>query len=166
MMRDKNPHKEAHIMKCRVAHNPNGFAYLGTLMVMALGAISMQQVASTWQLQLQREQENELLFIGHQYQQAIKNYYESTPSGTKSYPSDLEELLLDKRFPNTRRHLRQLYRDPFQPTKPWGLIKRGNQIVGIYSTATQKTIKKTGFNLTDKAFENAGAYHEWKFVVQ
>lgn len=143
-----------------------GFGYLGTLMIIALGAIAMQQVASTWQLQQQREREQELLFIGHQYQQAIKSYFESTPSGTKVYPSDLQELLLDKRFPTIKRHLRKLYRDPFQPNKPWNLIKRGNRIVGVYSGTELKTIKKTGFISADEAFENANTYSDWKFTVQ
>lgn len=164
MIRIKKRYRLARFEFYNYAHDQKGFGYLGALMVMALAGIAMQQVAITWQIQRQREQEIELLFIGHQYQQAIKSYFESTPSGNKSYPNDLQDLLLDKRFPTTKRHLRQLYRDPMQPSKPWGLIKRDNLIIGVYSTSTQKTVKKHGFIESDEGFENANSYQEWKFV--
>jgi type II secretory pathway pseudopilin PulG len=145
-------------------HRLSGFSYLGLLMVITIAGIGMAGVGIVWHHDAEREREKELLFIGDEFRKAIGSYYESSPSDTKQYPTILEELIIDKRFPATKRHLRKLYADPFTQNKPWGLVLQQGKIVGIYSQSHKKPIKKTGFPTQYETFGEAAEYSEWKFV--
>ena len=174
----------------RIAKNPlqAGFTYMGLLAVIAIAGIGMAGTGIIWHQDSQREREKELLFIGEEYRKAIGSYYESSPSGIKQFPSALNELVLDKRFPNIKRHIRKLYTDPlptgalplgsmFSSTlslgsvsartslndKQWGLIMQQTQITGIYSLSKSAPIKKFGFATEYKNFGEATEYNEWKF---
>lgn len=149
----------------RKAHQQSnkGFTFIGILIIVALSGIALSIVGSVWHQSVQREREKELLFIGDQYRSAIISYYESTPSGVKQYPKTLEELILDKRYPVVKRHLRKLYADPVSK-QAWGLIKQQDLIVGVYSQSNKAPIKKSGFPSAYEAFAEANTYDEWKFI--
>ena len=139
---------------------------MGVLMLIAIAGIGMAGVGIVWQQDAQREKEKELLFIGDAYRKAIASYYESSPSAAKQFPQTLDDLLLDKRFPNTKRHLRKLYADPITRNTPWGLIKQQERITGIYSVSKLAPIKKFGFPAQYESFSTALEYNEWKFNYQ
>jgi type II secretory pathway pseudopilin PulG len=141
-----------------------GFTYLGLLMVIAIAGIGMAGVGIVWHQDMQREREKELLFIGDEFRKAIGSYYENSLSGVKQYPTTLEELILDKRFPITKRHLRKLYTDPITYNKPWGLVMQQGHIIGVYSVSKQAPIKKTGFPSQYETFGEVAEYSEWKFI--
>lgn len=142
-----------------------GFTYMGLLMIVAIAGIGMAGVGIVWHQESQREREKELLFIGDEYRKAIGSYYENSPSGTKQYPQTLQELVLDKRFPNIKRHIRQLYADPFaKNNQSWNLVLEQGQIRGVYSTAELKPIKKFGFANVDESFSEAATYSDWRFI--
>ncbi len=136
---------------------------MGVLMLIAIAGIGMAGVGVVWQQNAQREKEKELLFIGDEYRRAIASYYETSPSGAKEFPQSLDDLLLDKRFPNTKRHLRKLYADPITSNTAWGLIKQQQQITGIYSVSKLVPIKKFGFPDQYETFSTALEYNDWKF---
>lgn len=142
-----------------------GFTYMGLLMIVAIAGIGMAGVGIVWHQESQREREKELLFIGAEYRKAIGSYFESSSSGDKQYPQTLQDLVLDKRFPNIKRHIRQLYADPFaKENKPWNLVLEQGQIRGVYSTAEIKPIKKFGFASVDESFAEAETYSDWRFI--
>lgn len=141
-----------------------GFTFIGILIIVALSGIALSTVGIVWHQTIQRQNEQELLFIGDQYRAAISSYYESTPGGAKQYPKKLEELVLDKRLPVVKRHIRRLYHDPMTKTQSWGLVKQQEFIVGVYSQSTQQTIKKKGFPTLYESFGEASTYDEWKFI--
>ena len=136
---------------------------MGVLMLIAIAGIGMAGVGMVWHQNAQREHEKELLFIGEEYRRAIGSYYESSPSAAKQFPQSLDDLLLDKRFPNTKRHIRKLYADPIARNTQWGLIKQQAQITGIYSVSKLAPIKKFGFADQYEIFSTAVEYNEWKF---
>lgn len=136
---------------------------MGVLMLIAIAGIGMAGVGLVWHQNAQRENEKELLFIGEEYRRAIGSYYESSPSAAKQFPQSLDELLLDKRLPNTKRHIRKLYADPIARNTQWGLIKQQEQITGIYSASKLAPIKKFGFADQYEIFSTAVEYNEWKF---
>jgi type II secretory pathway pseudopilin PulG len=140
-----------------------GFTYMGVLMLIAIAGIGMAGVGIVWHQDAQRENEKELLFIGEEYRSAIGSYYESSPSAAKQFPQSLDDLLLDKRFPNTKRHIRKLYADPITRSTEWGLIKQQAQITGIYSVSKLAPIKKFGFADQYEIFSTAVEYNEWRF---
>lgn len=132
-------------------------------MVIAISGIALAGVGILWSHERQREREQELLFAGDAYRKAIGSYYESSP-GNKVYPKTLEELLLDKRFPFKKRHLRKLYADPMRPSAAWSLVKLQGNIIGVHSTSQATPIKQAHFGLAYESFAEAKQYSDWKFV--
>jgi type II secretory pathway pseudopilin PulG len=141
-----------------------GFTYIGLLMVMAIAGIGMAGVGIVWHQDAQREREKELLFIGDEYRKAIGSYYENSLGEAKQFPATLEDLVTDKRFPNTKRHLRKLYSDPMALGKPWQLVLQQGQIIGVYSASKQTPIKKIGYEPPYETFGEAAEYSDWKFI--
>jgi type II secretory pathway pseudopilin PulG len=140
-----------------------GLMLVGVLILMLFSAVVAMTAADVWATTRQREREAELLFIGHQYQQAIRHYYYAAP-GSRVLPTKLEDLLLDERFPVPMQHLRRLYRDPVSNSTEWGMTLRGNGIAGVYSLSEATPLKQTGFDKTDASFENRTAYRDWAFT--
>ena len=97
-----------------------GFTYLALLFAVVVMGFTLALTSEIWSTKRQREKEQELLFVGQQFREAIGRYYELSPLGNKIYPATLEDLLQDPRFSNIQRHLRQIYDDPISETKEWG----------------------------------------------
>jgi type II secretory pathway pseudopilin PulG len=145
--------------------NPQaGFTYMGLLMVIAIAGIGMAGVGIVWHQDAQREREKELLFIGQAYRNAIGSYYESSLGAAKQYPQSLQDLILDTRFPVVKRHIRQLYADPFARDKEWHLVLQQGKITGVYSSSALEPIKKFGLPAEFEAFDHAEKYEDWRFV--
>lgn len=144
-----------------------GFTYVAMLVAVAVIGVGLVGTAEVWSLSHQREKEEELMFVGNQYRQAIARYYEATPGGGKRYPERLEDLLEDNRFPMPRRHLRKLYADPLTGRPEWGLMEApGGGIMGIYSMAGGKPLKQAEFHHADRSFQEAPTYSEWRFFYE
>lgn len=144
----------------------NGFSYIGLLiMIMIIGAASASILTSGSAMQ-RKGAEDELLFIGEQFQVALRSYYDATPVGTRPYPSQLGDLLRDPRFPTVRRHLRKIYADPLTGNNDWGIVEApGGGIVGVYSRSTEAPIRTAGFGDNLAAFEGATKYTDWVFAI-
>jgi type II secretory pathway pseudopilin PulG len=138
--------------------------YLLVLYALALVGLLLAGAGQVWKTSLQREKETELLFIGHQFRQALRSYQLSSPEASPRYPASLEDLLEDRRFPAPRRHLRKLYRDPITGQSQWGLLKSGDRILGIYSLSTERPLK-TSFQGKDSRFAGATSYAQWIFSL-
>ena len=141
-----------------------GFTYLTVLIVVAIMGSALAAVGTTWHQAAKREKEQELLFVGGEFRRAIGSYFEWSP-GAPQYPRTLDDLLLDKRLPTVRRHLRKIYFDPMTATQDWGIVKEpGGGILGVYSKATDRPLKKARFRDEDKGFATALTYADWKFA--
>src|SRR5512136_371706 len=87
--------------------SPRGFTYIALLAAIVIIGISLGAAGKYWQNILQREKEEELLFRGNQYVDAIRRY--STPVlGRGRYPSSIDDLFSD----SSKRYLRRKYKDP------------------------------------------------------
>lgn len=142
-----------------------GFTLLAVLFMVAALGVGMAAVGTMWETAVRREKEAQLLFVGDQYRHAIERYHQATPGGVKSYPGRLEDLLLDRRFPQTVRHLRQSYPDPVTGKPEWGLVKDGEGITGVYSLSQGMPMKQAGFDAAHKNFEGRARYSDWVFVA-
>jgi type II secretory pathway pseudopilin PulG len=144
-----------------------GFTYLGVLLVVAIQGAALAAAATVWHTLNKREKEAELLFIGHQFRQAIGSYYRSTPGGVGQYPKRLEDLLLDPRHTGTVRHLRRLWRDPMTGKTEWGLLRDASGgIVGVFSLSTDPPLKTAHFDAADRNFEGQTSYAGWQFIYE
>lgn len=90
-----------------------GFTYLGLLLAVALVGLGLSVASEVWVNVARRQKLEQLEFVGQQFVQAIGSYYESTPGPVKRYPNTLQDLLEDRRNAFVRRHLRQVYVNPF-----------------------------------------------------
>jgi type II secretory pathway pseudopilin PulG len=118
-----------------------------------------------WHTAQKRAKEQELMFIGNQFRQALATYKKRTPARQKTSPMTLEELLKDPRYPTTERYLRKIYLDPMTGNTDWGLAKNPDgSIVGVYSLSEEEPMKQGDFREIDKAFEGKTKYADWIFI--
>lgn len=140
-----------------------GFTLAGALIVLAAFGGGLAAYGELASHAAQREKEQELLFIGNQFRQAIGLYYERSP-GAKRFPQRLEDLLEDKRFPMPQRYLRKMYTDPVTGKAQWGTIPaQDGGIMGVYSLSEAAPIKTGGFDARDSTLEDTGRYSDWHF---
>lgn len=142
-----------------------GVVLLGVLVMLAVLAGLGAEIGMRWADERQRADEEELLFVGEQYRQAIESYWRSSPGGVRQWPTSLEDLLADNRFPMPRRHLRKLFRDPVAPDQPWGLVQLGSGIVGVHSQSDAEPFRRSGFGPRQARFAEAQRYADWKFTA-
>jgi type II secretory pathway pseudopilin PulG len=151
------------MQKKRYLNSNKGFTYLGLMLFIALTGIILSVTGISWQYQVRAEKEQQLLFVGEQFRSAINSYYTSTPGDAKVYPLSLDDLLLDKRVPYVRRHLRQIYLDPITGKKDWVLVKQKERIIAVFSQSSLKPFKRSGFNEGEAHFSEAKSYQDWIF---
>lgn len=159
----------------------NGFTYIGLLIAvvfLGLGAVGAARLLAATE---RAEREAELLFIGHQFRQAIRSYLNTGP-GAGQYPAKLADLLQDSRYPTPKRHLRRLFVDPVTGLTDWGLVMAPEGgIMGVHSNSNREPKKRAGFALEDADIELAMktrleaaqsdselayTYRDWQFVYR
>lgn len=145
-----------------------GFTYLGLLLSVVLLGAGLAAAGSVWSVHAQREREADLLFVGDQFRLAITAFYNEVPLGQRHrFPTRLDELLLDKRWPTTQRHLRRVYVDPMTGSTDWGTVRAPDGgILGVYSRSSAVPLKRQGFGRHYTAFEDASSLQDWRFVYR
>lgn len=129
-----------------------GFTYIGLLIavvIFGMGSVGAARLLASTE---RAEREAELLFVGHQFRQAIQSYVQA---GTKAgqYPATLDDLLLDRRYPTPRRHLRRLFVDPITGKADWGLVNAPEGgIMGVHSLSEREPLKRANFEPEDGHF--------------
>ncbi|MCX6563222.1 MAG: type II secretion system protein, partial [Candidatus Aminicenantes bacterium] len=93
-----------------------GYTIVMLLVAASVLAIGILVAVPVWQTQIQRENEDELIFRGNQYVEAIRRYQTKNPG---QFPRTMDELY-------KKRYLRRLYPDP--------LTKGGNRDILIQQT--------------------------------
>lgn len=142
----------------------SGFTYLGVLLLVAIMGFGLAAFGELHSHAAQRQKEEELLFIGAQFRDAIASYYNRSP-GTKAYPKNLEDLIEDKRFPMPQHHLRRVYSDPMTGKSDWALVEApGGGFMGVHSLSEETPVKSGDFSAKDAAFEDAENYTKWMFT--
>ena len=150
-------------MKARFARE-DGFTLIWALFFVVAMGIGMAALGNVWHTRALREREQELIFVGGQYRQALSAFRQASPKGQERYPRSLDELLADPRFPNTVRYLRKPYPDPVMKSKIWGLVTDpAGGITGVYSLSEARPLKTASFPVGDKDFEGKTSYREWVF---
>lgn len=151
-------------MKRCLSSDNRGFAYLTVIFMAAVIGITLGMAGQVWSTASTRAKEEELIFRGDQIRKAVGRYYEESP-GAKAYPKSLEELVNDKRWPVTKRHLRKIYIDPMTGKADWESIKAPDGgIMGVRSKSTKAPYKKKNFPTGLTGFEGKMNYSGWDFV--
>ncbi len=97
-----------------------GFAFITVLVALFVVGVMLLAAAEPAAVVAQREREEELVFRGEAYVEAIR-LYQSEHGG--AFPTQLKQLL--EQGPKRRRYIRQLYRNPFDPEGKWALLAPG-----------------------------------------
>lgn len=151
--------------------NKEGYTLIILLIAVSVLSIGLLVAIPVWQTQIQREKEEELIYRGKQYVEAIRLFQAKYPG---SFPKNLEELVEEK-------CLRKLYKDPMTEHGEWNIIlpskgvdiKPGKspqkvlvaplnalptidnpQILGVVSSSPKKSIK---------IYLNQERYDKWLF---
>jgi type II secretory pathway pseudopilin PulG len=140
-----------------------GFTYLALLAAIIIIGISLGAATRYWSNILLRDQEEELLFRGEQYRQAIEKYATAVP-GRISLPPTIDSLLQDPRSAS-KHYLRRKFKDPVSGND-FEVIRDTltNGIVGVFSPSKKVPLKQANFPDQDKEFEGKKSYNEWRFV--
>lgn len=150
-------------------NNQRGAILLMVLVSITLLGLMAGIAGSSWQTIVQRAKEADLLWKGNQIRQAIESYYTaSNVQGTvpRAFPLELEYLILDLRFLEIRRHIRQIFPDPMTG-KEWDIIKGPNgQVIGVKSSSHKVPFKQDGFSKVNQSFRGKRSYKDWKFIYQ
>lgn len=141
-----------------------GFTYLTALLIVMVMGVMLGAVGQSWNTIMQREREEELIFRGRQYRDAITRWYKSHGVKQATPLRELKFLVEDPLSLTTVRHLRRLYTDPITG-KEWSVIADPNKgISGVYSPSVKKPIKTGGFPEDLADFAGKTTYADWKFV--
>src|SRR5437868_10247621 len=156
---------EPHDVPRFLLRRAEGFTYLGVLLLVTIMGFGLAAFGELYSHAAQRDKEQELLFVGAQFRDAIASYYNRSP-GTKSYPKKLEDLIEDKRFPMPQHHLRRIYRDPMTASIDWGVVETPDKagIMGVHSRSEEAPIKTGNFDAAEASFEDAENYSKWTFI--
>lgn len=155
-------------MKANPLRSSAGFTYLMALMVVLVMGIMLAAAGQSWKMIREREREEEFLFRGMQYKDAITAWYKPRPGQRPPPPlNDLKDLLKDPNSLTNIRYLRQLYPDPLTD-KDWLTIRGGTTggIIGVATSSELKPIKQANFPKGLEDLEGKSKYSEWQFVYQ
>jgi type II secretory pathway pseudopilin PulG len=141
----------------------SGVVLLALLIALSLLGVALLAGAQVTATLRQRAHEQELLFVGDQYRRAIERYYYAAPPGSpRLLPQNVEQLLLDDRYPQPVQHLRRAYADPFGADWTW--VRIGDRLAGVHSSSHVVPLKRSRFKSRDTGFAAAGDVSQWVFV--
>jgi type II secretory pathway pseudopilin PulG len=143
-----------------VSRRERGFTYIALLLAVAFMGVALAAVGTVWATAARRDREQQLLFAGGAYREAIRSYVRVG----QRYPGELQDLIEDGRTGDVRRHLRRLYADPMTGQVDWDLIRNPDGgITGVVSTAIGIPLKQANFPPEDAAFLDSKCYCDWRF---
>lgn len=140
-----------------------GFTYLGVLLVVFIIGIGMAATTQIWHTTMQRQNEQELIYEGKQFRNAISKYYNWSGG---HYPMNLEVLLGPNDEQTAKnRFLRKIFIDPMTQKNDWVLVYgKAGEVIGVHSASDDTPYKKAGFAPEDIGLEAKDHYSDWLFV--
>jgi type II secretory pathway pseudopilin PulG len=116
-----------------------GYTLAGVLVLIGIMSVMMAMALPVWDRIKQRENEEELIFRGKEYMEAIGRYHIKF----NSYPPDLDTLLKMK-------FIRKLYKDPMTENGEWKVLHPGS----LVETGEAGFINQPGTKDADKDKED------------
>ena len=148
----------------RTAGGTRGFTLLFVLLLVVLLGLLTSLAARSYSQASRRVKEEELLFRGMQYRDAIGRYHRF--QGRLQYPTTFEVLLKDPRSPGTVRHLRKMYLDPVTDNAFIPIKTPEGWIVGVRSDSVASPLRQSEFPPGLETFAGRRTYREWEFVYR
>jgi len=143
-----------------------GYAMIALIVAIAVLTVFLLMAVPLWQTTMQREAEEELLFRGRQYVNAVGLYIKNH---NNLYPQNFEILHLEK-------YLRQLYKDPFAVDGRWDMVFQDNsaaeakllvvpadQAKAYFGRAVLVGVCSTSPETAFREYRGKIKYNEWAF---
>jgi hypothetical protein len=119
----------------------SGYILFGIVIVLVILGVFLVAAVPLWQKAIQREREQELIFRGYQYMQAIERYQQKFPG---AYPPTVE-VLVEQKF------LRKAYRDPFGGEKgEWNVLRQLSPELQLGQQQQQQRELEEAAGITDQ----------------
>jgi type II secretory pathway pseudopilin PulG len=109
---------------------PKGYTLLILALVIVVMSIGLMVAVPVWRTQIQREKEEELIFRGKQYVEAIRLFQAKYPG---RFPKNLKELYEE-------RCLRKLFPDPMTAHGQWDIILQEEGVAQEEEGSLQKVL--------------------------
>jgi type II secretory pathway pseudopilin PulG len=144
-----------------------GFTYLGMIILVTVLGLVGAATLKIDSLLRRAAMEEELLFVGAAFSDALTSYAAATPQGQPTQPPTMQDLLRDNRSPAIRRHLRKVFVDPMTGTTDWGIVWLADQkgILAVYSKSNVQPLKIANFDPRLVGFEGRTHVSDWRFVA-
>jgi hypothetical protein len=130
--------------------NEEGALLIILMVGVAVAMVGIAVAFQSWSIVWRRDSEEELIFRGQQYVDAIKAYRKEHGN---QCPPNLDELM--KPGPRQVRYIRKLFRDPMTHNGKWGLLylmPGGNAIYDPVAAQAAKDQKATATAQSDDTF--------------
>jgi type II secretory pathway pseudopilin PulG len=134
----------------------------GYILVQLLALVTVMGILLTKAMpsviaEVQRDQEEELIFRGEAIRNALRRY----KAVTGGYPTRLEDLMKVR-----PRILRQLYKDPMTKEGDWDVVTlvqpgASGNAAGLPIVAVRSRSERSGFKL----YQNGSVYSDWVFAA-
>ena len=153
------------VMRGQHGRRAGGFTYLSVIIVVAIIGLVAASALKLGAVVQRSRAEQELLYIGAAFSDALQSYADATPAGMPPQPPSLKELLRDPRFPVVRRHLRKVFVDPITGGAEWGVVYSGDKIgvLAVYSLSDARPVKVGNFPARFDALAGKQKLSEWRF---
>lgn len=99
-----------------------GFTFLGLILAVALLSLGLSVASEVWFTTAHGQRSEQSQWVAQEFVRAIGSYYLSGPAGVKHFPKQLQDLVEDNRSGTVRRHLRQIYLNPYTGRGEWELV--------------------------------------------
>ena len=144
-----------------------GFTYLGMIILVTVIGLVGAATLKIDALLRRAAAEEELLYVGSAFADALTSYAAATPQGQPTQPPTLQDLLKDSRSPAVRRHLRKIFIDPMTGSTDWGIVWLGDQkgVLAVYSKSNAQPLKIANFDAKLVGFEGRQHISDWRFVA-
>lgn len=144
-----------------------GFTYLGMIILVTVIGLVGAATLKIDALLRRAAAEEELLYVGSAFADALTSYAAATPQGQPTQPPTLQDLLKDKRSPAVRRHLRKIFIDPMTGSTDWGIVWLGDHqgVLAVYSKSNAQPLKIANFDPKLVGFDGRQHISDWRFVA-
>jgi type II secretory pathway pseudopilin PulG len=101
-----------HLMGTDRSRKTDGYTLIMLMFLLFIMSLGLMVAVPVWQTQIQREKEEELIFRGKQYVEAVRLFQIKKPG---AFPKDFDELVEEK-------CLRRLFKDPMTKSGEWNVV--------------------------------------------
>lgn len=148
----------------RLLKSSDGFTLIAAMAAVVIIGIMGGAASQSWRTVMEREREEELLFRGMQYRNAIISWYAPRlPKPPRPPLKELKDLLQDPTSLEKDRLLRRLYTDPITGKEFTPIPGPAGGVIGVKSTSQAPPIKRGNFPEELKNLADKNSYSEWEF---